>query len=208
MQVTAEELLKSALAAAFPERGSALYREVRRWFDDSRASKNPATIPPDDGERRCALCDRPGSAMLAIVRMLPATKRLKPRFQIPGADAPLAPPPGAFHACSACLYGYAERMAEFGPNPSAWPHPDMVLTDARRALAAEGSEAAAALAHEIDERRERTAPRRAGTVTCQLCAKRRVSIAGPRGRVCLECVGGAHRRLAELLGMLSRLGSR
>lgn len=208
MLKASEDLLKAALEAAFPDRGPALYREVRRWFDDSRASKNPATIPPDDGVRPCVLCDRPGTAMLAIVRMLPATKRLKPRFQIPGADAPMAPPPGAMHACSACLYGYAERIAELGTDPAKWPHPDMVLTDVRRALNADGSEAAAALVHDIDERSERTAPRRAGTVTCQLCAKRRVSIAGPRGRICLECVGGAHRRLAELLGMLSRLGSR
>lgn len=208
MQPSSEELLKSALEAAFPGRGTALYREVRRWFDDSRASRNPATAPADDGQRSCAFCERPSSAMLAIVRMLPGTKRLKPRFQIPGADAPLSPPPGSFHACSACLYGYAERVAEFGADPSKWPHPDMVLTDARRALDAEGSEAAALLSNEIDERSERTAPRRAGTVTCQVCAKRRLSLAGPRGRICLECVSAAHRRLAGILGMLSRLGRR
>lgn len=205
MQPTAEELLKRALEAAFPERGGALYREVRRWFDDSRASKNPATLPADDGSRGCVLCERPGAAVLAIVRMVPGTKRRKPAFLVPGADAPMTPPPGALHACSACCAGYAARVAELGVDPAKWPHPDMVLTDTRRALAAEGSEAATLLAVEIDERSERTAPRRAGTVTCQVCAKRRLCIAGPRGRVCLECIVAANRRLGDLLGALARL---
>jgi hypothetical protein len=209
MLASSEELLRTALEGAFPDRGPALFREVRRWFDDSRASRLPAAErPKDDGSRPCALCNRPSSAMSAVVRMIPATKRMKAQFKIPGADTPLEAPRGALHACSACLYGWMERFGELGRDPAGWPHPDMVLTDVRRALDAQGTSEAAALMKEIDERTERTGPRRAGTVTCDVCARRRVSLSGPRGRVCLECVEAAHRPLYNLLASLSRLGRR
>lgn len=206
MRSETESLLRSALEAAFPERGAALAREIRRWFDDATKAKLPPDQrPKDDGTRPCLLCERPGNAMLAVVLAVPATKTRSHHFLIPGFDTVLSTAPNAVRFCSACLYGWVERVEEYGRDPKAWPHPDMVLTDARRALDAEGSEAAAALMAEIDERSERTAPRRAGTATCDICKKKAVCVSGPRGRACLACVAGAHKPLFDLLAMLSRL---
>ena len=209
MDAATESLLRSALESAFPDRAEAVFREVRRWFDDSSAAKT-ALPPVDDGSRPCVLCERWGASLLAVVRMFPGRWLRGPDFRVPGADTPAALTPGtkAFDVCSPCMRGYTERIAEFGDDPADWPHRDMVLHDVSRALAADGSPEAARVTALLDERSDRTGPRPLTQGRCAVCRKRRRLVTGPRAAVCFDCIGAAQATLQRLLDMFSRLGSR
>ena len=185
-----------------------LHRELLRWFDDAHAAKlPPEQRPADPGTRDCALCERAANMMLAVVHVLPATKRTRAAFVVPGVDN-FAVKPGAIPICSRCAIGTAERLDEFGDDPNAWPNPDMVVAEASRALEAEGSPEARALMKQIVERSRKTAPRRPGTLTCDACKERRLCIGGPRARLCFDCVRGAQRRLIRLFETFSAAGRR
>lgn len=146
--------------------------------------------------------------MLALVLVIPATKRRRVDYFMPGADGPASARPGSIGICSRCSSATTERIDEFGEDPQAWPNPDMVVAETRRALDLEGSQAAHSLLRDILSRSTRTAPRRPGTVTCDACRKRGVCIGGPRARLCFGCIRGAQRRFSRLRDVLASLRRR
>ena len=224
-----EELLTEldiAFREAFPDRAQRLMREIERWCGEAAdpetrdwrwfdAGDGAASAPGKavlDRARvaayRCSFCARSLLQANRMVGMRAGTSG-EPHFTLEGYRHPIdRTPPGAKRPPMMCNFGldaYHERLAEETLFGSRLPEPEMLISDAGRAMRARRLDRAESVLAELERRRALATPREIGSGVCELCKLdgERV-VRGPVLAVCARCINRARYAVSNVVASSAR----
>lgn len=174
-----------------------LLSEIDRWCEGDFDGE-------EDPEYPCLFCHRPRSAtrlLLGLSANIGAGGEiLGPKFHtvIPpgwlGSEMTSAPFP--LMICDDCVRAYESLLMEDTMTGRARPSPAAVLADSTRALRAEGTPDADALASELERRFALSSPREVKRGACTLCKRDHPRVVqGETAQLCGRCLESARETL-------------
>lgn len=202
-----QQALWNALRQAYPDRASALQREIARWYwtvhEHERTELLAKLAAHEDPDAKfCSFCSRPYIEIPHFIGI--SARGGAPRFSVEdlsawgfamAVDETGNPIPSIMLICKWCLAAYADRISE----EKTWPDVEIVLADIARAIEMAKLDDGDGLLLELEHRRAIVTPRAPSSGTCDYCESPGDVIKTNRGGICTRCIVGAFQAQKEMV---------